>query len=102
MHAKKNASSGGRDRLADSSDMFDVVRQVLMVGETDEDGIKYVSSEKNNLTKRHKTILFEQGDHGLPRLVGFSDKDDDAYLNLRRNKCIEKGPSKKIKQWTLY
>ena len=97
MHAKKNASSGGRDRLADSSDMFDVVRQVLMVGETDEDGIKYVSSEKNNLTKRHKTILFEQGDHGLPRLVGFSDKDDDAYLNLRRNKCIEKGSSKKDK-----
>lgn len=97
MHTKKNASIGGRDRLADSSDMYDDVRQVLMVGETDEDGIKYVSSEKNNLTKRPKTILFEQVDHGLPRLVGFSDINDDGYLKLRRNKCIEKGPSKKDK-----
>lgn len=97
MHTKKNASTGGRDRLADSSDMYDDVRQVLMVGETDEDGIKYVSSEKNNLTKRPKTILFEQVDHGLPRLVGFSDITDDGYLKLRRNKCIEKGPSKKDK-----
>lgn len=97
MHTKKNASTGGRDRLADSSDMYDDVRQVLMVGETDEDGIKYVSSEKNNLTKRPKTILFEQVDHGLPRLVGFSNITDDGYLKLRRNKCIEKGPSKKDK-----
>lgn len=97
MHTKKHASTGGRDRLADSSDMYDDVRQVLMVGETDEDGIKYVSSEKNNLTKRPKTILFEQVDHGLPRLVGFSDITDDGYLKLRRNKCIEKGPSKKDK-----
>ena len=97
MHTKKNASIGGRDRLADSSDMYDDVRQVLMVGETDEDGIKYVSSEKNNLTKRPKTILFEQVDHGLPRLVGFSDINDDTYLKLRRNKCIEKGASKKDK-----
>lgn len=97
MHTKKNASIGGRDRLADSSDMYDDVRQVLMVGETDEDGIKYVSSEKNNLTKRPKTILFEQVDHGLPRLVGFSDINDDTYLKLRRNKCIEKGSSKKDK-----
>lgn len=97
MHTKKNASIGGCDRLADSSDMYDDVRQVLMVGETDEDGIKYVSSEKNNLTKRPKTILFEQVDHGLPRLVGFSDINDDTYLKLRRNKCIEKGSSKKDK-----
>lgn len=97
MHTKKNASIGGRDRLADSSDMYDDVRQVLMVGETDEDGIKYVSSEKNNLTKRPKTILFEQVDHGLPRLVGFNDITDDTYLKLRRNKCIEKGSSKKDK-----
>lgn len=97
MHTKKNASIGGRDRLADSSDMYDDVRQVLMVGETDEDGIKYVSSEKNNLTKRPKTILFEQVDHGLPRLVGFSDINDDTFLKLRRNKCIEKGSSKKDK-----
>lgn len=97
MHTKKNASTGGRDRLADSSDMYDDVRQVLMVGETDEDGIKYVSSEKNNLTKRPKTILFEQVDHGLPRLVGFSNITDDNYLKLRRNKCIEKESSKKDK-----
>lgn len=94
MHTKKNASFGGRDRLADSSDMYDDVRQVLMVGETDEDGIKYVSSEKNNLTKRPKTILFEQVDHGLPKLVGFSNQDDGAYLDARRNRSKSKGVSK--------
>lgn len=74
--------------------MYDDVRQVLMVGETDEDGIKYVSSEKNNLTKRPKTILFEQVDHGLPKLVGFSNQDDGAYLDARRNRSKSKGVSK--------
>ena len=94
MHSKKNASSGGRDRLADSSDIFDGVRQVLMVGKTDEEGIKYVAPDKANLSEQAPTILFEQVDHGLPKLVGFSNQNDGDYLDARRNRSKSKGVSK--------
>ena len=47
MHTNKSAMSG-RQRMADSSDIWDLGRSALMAGRTKEEGIMYLSHEKSN------------------------------------------------------
>lgn len=50
-HTNKRKGAYGRDRIADSADLWDIARSVLMAGFTEDQGIRYLSNEKN---KRHR------------------------------------------------
>lgn len=57
-HSNKRKGAYGRDRIADSADLWDIARSVLMVGYTDKPGQRYLSHEKSNYGELSETILF--------------------------------------------
>ena len=78
MHTNKLSNVWGRQRMADSADLWDIARCVWMVGDVD-DKQKYLSHEKSNYGKTGQTMLF-QNSGGLPRFSGWSDKKDRDYV----------------------
>lgn len=58
MHTNKKQGISGRARLADSSDLWDIARSVLMMGYSKNDDKIYISHEKSNYSKKQKTVLF--------------------------------------------
>ncbi len=58
MHSNKRSSVAGRQRLADSSDLWDLARSVLMLGVSKTEQKVYVSHEKSNYAAPVETILF--------------------------------------------
>ena len=46
VHTNKQMGVWGRKRIADSSDIWDVARSVLIAGETGDNVLRYVSQEK--------------------------------------------------------
>ena len=58
VHSNKQSGLWGRRRMADSADIWDISRSVLMVGETKEKGIRYISHEKSNYGMTADTVLF--------------------------------------------
>ena len=81
-HSNKRKCASGRDRLADSADLWDSARSVIMAGYTGEDDIRYLSHEKTNYDKRAETVLFTVTD-GLPVVTGRSDLHDSDYISQR-------------------
>ena len=47
-HTNKRKGAYGRDRIADSADLWDISRSVMMAGFTEDQGVRYLSNEKNN------------------------------------------------------
>lgn len=78
MHTNKSALSG-RQRMADSSDIWDLGRSALMAGRTKDEGIMYLSHEKSNYGRLQKTILFSVTDSGI-EYKGTSKKKDRDYV----------------------
>lgn len=78
MHTNKSALSG-RQRMADSSDIWDLGRSALMAGRTNDDGVMYLSHEKSNYGRLQKTILFSVTDSGI-EFKGTSKKKDRDYV----------------------
>lgn len=78
MHVNKQSGAWGRKRLADSSDMWDIARSVLMVGRT-LDGDRYISHEKNNYGQQAQTILFTIEEDRV-KYVGISSKKDQDFI----------------------
>ncbi len=82
MHTNKRSKAYGRERMADSADLWDISRSVLMFGKTDEPGINYISCEKGNYTQgenRIPTVLFSFDDNGNLVFEGTTDKKDRDY-----------------------
>lgn len=79
VHANKRAGAYGRNRIADSADIWDISRSVLMTGETNEKGIRYMTQEKNNYGPLQNTVLFSIED-GVPVFKGFTDKRDRDFV----------------------
>lgn len=79
MHTNKSANSG-RQRMADSSDIWDLGRSALMAGRTKDEGIMYLSHEKSNYGRLQKTILFSVTDAGI-EYKGTSKKKDRDYVS---------------------
>lgn len=79
MHTNKQSGVWGRQRMADSADLWDIARSVLMVGDADETGLKYLSHEKSNYGKTGKTMLF-RNDSGLPVFTDWTDCKDRDYV----------------------
>jgi RecA-family ATPase len=78
MHTNKSNASG-RQRMADSSDIWDLGRSALMAGHTKDEDVCYLSHEKSNYGKLQKTILFKLSDDGI-EFVGTSRRKDRDYM----------------------
>lgn len=78
-HTNKRKAAYGRDRIADSADLWDISRSVLMMGFTDDQGIRYLSHEKCNYGELQQTILFSINNEGVIEPKGTSWKRDREY-----------------------
>ena len=79
-HANKQSNVWGRKRIADSSDIWDASRSVLMTGiASDNSGIHYLSHEKSNWGKLQDTVLFELN-AGVPAFKNYSKKKDREFI----------------------
>lgn len=76
-HANKQSGVWGRKRIADSADIWDISRSVIMAGETSEPGIRYLSHEKSNYGQTGSTILYCIEDEVARFKASTSKKDKD-------------------------
>lgn len=79
-HTNKRKGAYGRDRIADSADLWDIARSVMMAGYTDEQGVRYLSNEKNNYAQLQETILFTIDEDEQIHKVGNSWRRDREYV----------------------
>ena len=84
-HSNKRDTAAGRNRISDSSEIWDNARSVLMAGETREKGIKYISHEKTNWDRQMPTILFKISDDGVAKYLRTTDKKDWDFQTEQRN-----------------
>lgn len=99
-HTNKRAKASGRDRIADSADLWDVSRSVLMAGYTEEQGIRYLSNEKNNYTTLQETLLFSIDCNEQAHAEGTSWKRDRDYV-LEHTDNISAPKREDCKEWIL-
>ena len=80
-HTNKRKGAYGRDRIADSADLWDISRSVLMAGKTADGCIRYLSQEKNNYERLQETKLFSIDDDGLIVSEGETWKRDRDFIS---------------------
>ncbi len=78
-HTNKRKGAYSRSRISDSSDLWDIARSVIMAGYTEEQGVRYLSNEKNNYDALQETVLFTVNEQGLVERRGVSWKRDQEY-----------------------
>lgn len=98
-HTNKRAKVSGRDRIADSSDLWDISRSVLMMGWTELEGIRYLSHEKCNYGPLQQTILFSIDNAGIIHNEGKTWKRDRDYQGAE-GKALAKRQD--AKDWILH
>lgn len=79
VHSNKQSGLWGRKRIADSADIWDISRSVLMVGETKEKGIRYISHEKCNYGALGDTVLFSL-DNEKVTFREYTDRKDKDFV----------------------
>ena len=91
MHTNKRANVSGRARLADSSDIWDIARSVLMMGRDKNSEKLYLSHEKSSYSAPARTALLhiEQAQvEGVTTAVAVfdsrTDKKDADFVEERR------------------
>ena len=91
MHTNKRANVSGRARLADSSDIWDIARSVLMMGRNKNSEKLYLSHEKSSYSAPARTALLhiEQAQvEGVKTAVAVfdsrTDKKDADFVEERR------------------
>lgn len=81
-HTNKRIQASGRQRFADSADIWDIARSALIAGSTGEEQIRYISQEKSNYGELSPTILYRiQG--GCVQYVGTTEKRDADFIGAR-------------------
>jgi hypothetical protein len=88
VHTNKLQNAWGRNRIADSADLWDIARCVLMVGDTEEKDLKYLSHEKSNYGMTGQTILFKN-EHGNPVFQSWSGLKDRDFVTAATKKRNE-------------
>ncbi len=78
-HANKQSGVWGRKRIADSADIWDISRSVLMLGNTNEAGVRYLTHEKSNYGPLEETILFAIEDERIV-FKGHTTKRDKDFV----------------------
>ena len=81
-HSNKRSGVSGRDRMSDSSDIWDIARCVLAVGTTPDDKIRYISQEKISDFIGSPTVLFTITD-SIPVYHARSEYHDQFYQQER-------------------
>lgn len=79
-HTNKRKGAYGRDRIADSADLWDISRSVIMAGYTEDQGVRYLSNEKNNYAELQETVLFSIDSRGQIVKEGTSWKRDKDFV----------------------
>lgn len=82
VHTNKKQGAYGRNRIADSADVWDIARSVMIVGQTQDPHIRYLSQEKSNYGPLERTALFRIID-GTIHLEGYTDLRDVDYVRER-------------------
>ncbi len=78
-HANKQSGVWGRKRIADSADIWDISRSVIMAGETNEKGIRYLSHEKSNYGPTAGTVLYMIADE-VVQFKSYTEKKDKDFV----------------------
>lgn len=79
-HANKQSGVWGRKRIADSADIWDSSRSVLMTGMVpNSDGMRYISHEKSNWGKLQESVLFKLED-GAPVFQSYTKNKDREFV----------------------
>ena len=90
LHTNKVRAVWGRQRIADSADLFDISRSVLMCGAVDgKSRLRYLSHEKCSYAPLSQTTLFSVEDNAAC-FSGFSEKHDRDFV-LEAQASIKKG-----------
>ena len=91
MHSNKKQGVSDRKRLADSSDIWDMARSVLMMGRSNSDGKIYLSHEKSSYSRPQQTVLLHIEDVELDGVRtaqavfdGYTDKKDADFIKEPR------------------
>lgn len=79
-HTNKRKGAYGRERISDTSDLWDISRSVLMAGYTNDQNMRYLSNEKNNYTQLQQTMLFSINESGLIVPEGTTWKRDAEFI----------------------
>ena len=99
-HSNKRKGAFGRDRIADSADLWDIARSVLMVGYTEQPGQRYLSHEKSNYGNLQETILFSINDAGMIVPEGATWKRDREYQEAGNS--LNSAPKREdCKEWII-
>lgn len=99
-HSNKRKGAYGRDRVADSADIWDISRSVLMLGYTEEQGIRYISNEKNNYAPLQETKLFGIDAEGQIHPEGTTWKRDREFV-LDNAANVSAPAKEECKEWIL-
>ena len=86
VHTNKRAGASGRNRMADSADIWDIARSALIVGKTGDGDVGYISHEKSNYGEHEVTVLFRIVD-GRVQSAGVTKKKDYDFVNDREPKA---------------
>lgn len=79
VHANKQSGVWGRKRIADSADIWDASRSILMTGVTPDGKTRYISQEKSNYGPLQNTVLFEL-ENTVPVFRGYTEKKDRDFV----------------------
>lgn len=82
VHTNKRQGVFGRNRVADSADIWDIARSVLICGSTNNKDVRYLAHEKSNYDEPGPTILFRIED-GTAVYEGTSSKSDADFVRER-------------------
>lgn len=93
-HTNKRKGASGRDRVADSADLWDISRSVLMAGYTDEQGVRYLSNEKKTKAGRRDVPLSEELETCL--LEQRKTAKSDYIFTMQNGKPLTKNAFRKL------
>lgn len=89
MHTNKARGNWGRMRMADSSDVWDIARSVLMLGVADSNQHEiYLSQEKCNVAPLAPTVILKNTNRVMT-FEGYSDKKDFDFVSAEQNAKVE-------------
>jgi len=95
MHTNKMTGAYGRQRLADSADMWDIARSVLLCGRVPgSDGLIYISHEKSNYGEPGDTVIAKILNGGRLIFCSTDDRKDRDFI-IESNRMTEAGKQKK-------
>lgn len=82
-HTNKRANSWGRNRIADSADLWDACRSVIIVGQVPKENKRYFSQEKNNYAPLAQTRVFTINSiTGRAEFNSFTEMHDQDYVRM--------------------